>query len=942
MSDDDSRDRSDRIGSLLSLVPASLDETGADARRPVDGGDLSAAERHRLARSRREAAASPLGAALAQARRSAGMAEPVASEPASVAEQEQERELKALFASRGTSRATAGDAAPRPAAVFRDPEEHDRTPKRDAEAAARRRGMPAKPVERRPDAHAEPEPVPADVDPYWRPLVDPVRLVRGVLRSGWIIAAATVCGAAIAAAIALATPKQYIALTELIIDPRQLRIVQNELTDGGLTNEAMLAVVENQVRVLRSGVVLGKVVDTLGLDRDAEFNGTRDGGPFSILADFRSLLSPSGARGDPAVRRRALAIEHLGEATDVVRGGKTFVVAVTGRSESPEKSALIVNTLTEVFLETYGSIQAGAAGRASDEIAARLSELRDAVEDAERRVEAFKSENDIVDAQGRLITDDEIVKLNDQLSTARARTLELQARADSARTITVDAALAGNLPEQMNSPVLTEMRTQYSLLRQEADRIGTRLGPRHPERLAIDAQVDAARGRVEQELRLVASSIQVELRRAVQLEQELAARLAQLKARQAGLSGELVTLREFEREAAAKRAVYEAFLLRAGETGQQRDLNTANVSVISKATPPLEPSGPSRSLMTLLGAVLGFGAGVGIGAARGVVDSLRADGALGRTGQAPRRAPIPQGPRPSRRGEGEPGPAVPAREAAEHADETAAGASRLALDTNRTGETAATAEETDMHYARAPMGWTAHDDTAPAEPYPHPRNAHPYQEAMQHAQEARRQGMYPGDGSAGYAAYPTAPAYPQLQPQFDPRLTAYPPIPQAHAHHHQPMPSPAYGGPAAPPMPPQGQAYGQYPAQPQGWNGHPSAQPPVPRPMDPRGAPQHPHAGQPDWAPSPYPAMQEPGYPYGYPDRQAMAPGWPQPGWPQPGWQPSAPARPQHRPDPQPPVQAASSGEGDRSAMEEIRDSLREFREALRVLSETRNRRRFL
>ncbi|WP_187972437.1 GumC family protein [Aquibium microcysteis] len=923
MPDHDNRHRSDRIGSLLSLVPALHAATGTEGRRPSDDDGVSASERHRRARSRREAAASPLMAALAQARMKREEPEPRSAEPETFAEHE--RELRALFASDARRRASA----PAPAAA---PEPQ---PKELADV-----GFPANVDAGRPVKGDTPEPPPAvapaaapprvparaaDEEPpairpvyasasdpgdtHWRPLIDPVQVVRGVLRSGWIIAATTVCGAAMAAALALSTPKQYVALTELIVDPRQLRIVQNELTDGGLSAEAMLAVVENQVRVLRSGVVLGKVVDTLGLDRDPEFNGTRSGGPLSFLGNLRALISSSGDSGDPSLRRRTLAIEHLGEATDVVRGGKTFVVAVTARTEDAGKSALIVNTLTDVFLETYGSIQAGAAGRASDEISARLAELRSGVEDAERKVEAFKSENDIVDAQGRLITDDEIVKLNDQLSTARARTLELQARADSARTVTVDAALAGNLPEQTSSPVLTELRTQYSLLRQEADRIGTRLGPRHPERVAIDAQVDAARARVEQELRLVASSIQVELRRAVQLEQDLAARLAQLKARQAGLSGELVTLRELEREATAKRAVYEAFLLRAGETGQQRDLNTANVSVISKATPPLEPSGPSRSMMTLLGAFLGFGAGVGIGVARGVVGSLRADGAGERPEQPP-RTPFPRA-------------AARLLRRPEHADETTVSARSDAQDANRPEQTAALAEETDMHHARAPMGWTPNDNPMPADRYPAPQSLAPYPQGVQ-SSEPPRQWMHPAGPAAGYAPYPQAPAYPPA-----------PSYPQGYApaQGHPGMQPQAYGQPAAPQMPPQGAGYAPYPGHPQNWTGQAPAQNYPSQPMDPRA---YPYAERPAWSHAQQAAMAEPVYPYGYPQPQPQAGGWPQSGWQQPA------APPPVRRDAPPAPQASSGGDGDKSAIEEIRDSLREFRVALRDLAESRGRRRFL
>jgi hypothetical protein len=474
----------------------------------------------------------------------------------------------------------------------------------------------------------------------------------------------------------------------------------------------------------------------------------------------------------------------------------------------------------------------------------------------------------------------------------------------------------------MNSPVLTEMRTQYSLLRQEADRIGTRLGPRHPERVAIDAQVDAARRRVEQELRLVASSIQVELRRAVQLEQELAARLAQLKARQAGLSGELVTLREFEREAAAKRAVYEAFLLRAGETGQQRDLNTANVSVISKASPPLEPSGPSRTMMTLVGAFLGFGTGVGIGAARGVVDSLRADGAGGHPGQTPRRVPIPRGG--SRRFRRE-----------ETADRTSPDAHREARDTNLPEDTAATAEETDMHHARAPMGWTPNEALAPADPYSAPGDFRPYPEAMQAQRAPEPQGrwMYVGGAPAGHAAYPQAPV--DLQTSAYPQAQSYL---QGYAPAHPGM-QPHYGQAAAPQMP-QRPVHGQYPAQPQAWNGQPPAQHYMPQQVDPRCMPQYPYAEWPVWGHTPQPAMPEPGYPYAYP--QAMAPGWPQQGLPQSVAVQPGTAQPRDRRDTQPAQQASAAGDGDKSAMEEIRDSLREFREALRDLAESRGRRRFL
>src|SRR5690606_11761594 len=132
--------------------------------------------------------------------------------------------------------------------------------------------------------------------------------------------------------------------------------------------------------------------------------------------------------------------------------------------------------------------------------------LRSGLETAERKVEAFKAENDLIDAQGRLITDEQILRLNEQLSAARARTLELNARAASTENVNLDSVLGGVLPEELASPTITELRSQYAALKSEADRLAVRLGPRHPQRQAVEAQLAGAREQIGGELRRIVAS----------------------------------------------------------------------------------------------------------------------------------------------------------------------------------------------------------------------------------------------------------------------------------------------------------------------------------------------------------------------------------------------------------------------------------------------------
>ncbi|CCV11791.1 Wzz/FepE/Etk N-terminal domain-containing protein [Mesorhizobium sp. STM 4661] len=640
MVDRENREDWRRERSLLALGRAVRGEEDASLVSIGDRADPSwredAATRHQLARSRREARLNPLlttdttqfqagsvsaadtqrdadeaaGDGYTQARQpegpaTAGVSEarrpPAASEPRYVGEEQPPSRDEAV---RGGYTQTWQPERPATTGVS-----EARHPSAASEPRyAREQQRPS-----RDDAYAQ----------EWKPLIDPMQVVRGIARSKMLIVATTILGTALGVAIALSTPKKYEATTELIVDPRDLKLTDRDLTQSVVASDATLAIVENQVRVLTSGTVLNKVVDKLNLVNDPEFNGQGSGG-LGVMSLVRSILSRSdGPGGADESRRRALAVGNLAESLSVERGGKTFVISVSATTQNGEKSALIANTMTDVFLQTFGQIQSDTAGRATDELTARLDELRKGVEVAERKVEDFRATRDLVDAQGRLISDDEMLKLNEQLTIARARTLELNARAASARSIDVNSVLSGTLPEEINSNTMSELRSQYATLKQEADRAAIRLGPRHPELQALGAQLAGARDRIAAELRRIASSLQVDLKRAVQLEQDLASRLAQLKVRSGDVNSDLVSLRELEREAAAKRSVYEQYLLRAKETGEQKDINTANINVISKAFAPLEPNGPSRAVMVLAGLLGGLASGIGLGAMRGAYESLR-------------------------------------------------------------------------------------------------------------------------------------------------------------------------------------------------------------------------------------------------------------------------------------------------------------------------------
>jgi polysaccharide biosynthesis transport protein len=446
------------------------------------------------------------------------------------------------------------------------------------------------------------------------PLIDPRFVFRSVRNWRALIAATTMLGGFAGLYVAVNTPHLYFSAATVVIDPRNYKVIENDLNPDVFLSEAALAIVDSQVSLMRSPRVLEKVAIKLKLAKDEEFNGTNANG----IGSFMTLLS-----SEKVDDFQGSALRYLSEHMSAERSPKTFVVNVGAYSQNPEKAALIANTIVDVYLEEQASTRSDTAKRTSGELGSRLDNLKDQVEKAERKVEAFKSENNLAGAQGRLIEDEEMLRVNDQLSAARSTTITLNSRAESAKSATVEAVAQGGLPEEVASTALIALRSQFVAAKQRHDGLAAKLGPMHPDLKQASNEMDSLRGAISGEIGRIRAAIQTDLKRAVETEQSLAKRLAQLKARQGGSGDAQVQLRELEREAASARTVYEQYLLRARETGEQGNINANNVQKISEARAADAPEGASRKFIVLGGLIAGFIAGLGMAIAKGMFDALK-------------------------------------------------------------------------------------------------------------------------------------------------------------------------------------------------------------------------------------------------------------------------------------------------------------------------------
>ena len=470
-------------------------------------------------------------------------------------------------------------------------------------------------------------------------LIDPGALIASAWHNRLFIVFMTLLGAALGVMLALSTPHKYEAVSQLVLDPRELRLTDTDFLPQSYSAEAMLALVDSQVEIVSSSPVLQTVVDDLDLADDPEFNGLASAGIGGVMGFVRDLFS---GQGDARANRNFLAVQSLSRDVAVYRGEKTFIVYVSVTTEDPGKSALIANRIVDVYIAKQREAQSALFERTSAALTRQLDELRLDVEAAETRVEQYKADNDLVDAGGSLISDAQIIRLNQQLAELRAQRAEVQVRAETASQLDIDSVLSGTAPEILQSSTIGELRAEYAAAKRTTDALATSLGPRHPQRIAAEQAVKTARSEIRNELRRIVEATQTELKRIVQSEQQLAADLAILKSKQVTTSTDQVRLRELEREASATSEIYESFLKRARETREQQNLNTSNIRVISEATPPIKPIGPSRKIIAAAGVVLGFLAGLAVVMMLGAYRSL-ASGIQRSAEPVPEPAPAPAG-----------------------------------------------------------------------------------------------------------------------------------------------------------------------------------------------------------------------------------------------------------------------------------------------------------
>lgn len=435
-----------------------------------------------------------------------------------------------------------------------------------------------------------------------RTVYGPAWVLRALRRNiALLLGSVLACLALAGVYLILAQPK-YMATSQLIIDLRQPRIISDNPILQSLGADQY--VIDSQVEVIRSRSVINRVIDQLGLDNPNRTPGTFGSG--NGAAGKAGNASTSHAEEEA---HRDAFIERISKNLTVQRKGLSFVIEIGYTDPDPADAALVANALVEAYLGEQRDSKIATVEAANKWLVARVEELRARVAEAERRVQRFKAEHNIVDGSQSTAPELELAEYTKQLAVARATLTDAHAKLQQVEKFAATPELMDTMPQSLESRVISELRAQYALIRAKQGLLLARYGREHPQALEAQAEADNLLAQIREESQRIVESTRTNHDVAANRVKMLEERLDTVKRELNRIGSTAVGLAELERDAKVTAAIYGSFLTRLKETQAQETLQASDGRILSLATKPASPAKPKKLLIL----ALALGAGLSLG-----------------------------------------------------------------------------------------------------------------------------------------------------------------------------------------------------------------------------------------------------------------------------------------------------------------------------------------
>lgn len=394
---------------------------------------------------------------------------------------------------------------------------------------------------------------------------------------------------------------------------------------------------ETQYDIIRSRAIAENVVDRLNLVE--RYRASRPAEP-SWLAGLEEqwgrVVGWFGAEGragsdtDPNsesaaddaadnadARERDEAIASIIDGIGVHGGEQSEVIDISYESPSAVLAAQIVNAITDAYIEFGLDSQLTSTRQATGWLQERVAALRAQVDEAEEALRAYQERAGMVDSQSReTMIGARLGSLSTELIKAQSRRSQAEARYRQVAKTNQGKKEYRALINLLDSPLVIDGHRAHAQASTRVSELSQRYGERHPKMIAARAQQRDARTHLDNEIAKSVARLRKDYEIARAEEAELRGMIGTQKREMREVSTKASALAQLEREVAANRELYEAFVARYKEVDVASSYDVTSVRVVDVARPPTLPVSPNRVLIVAVFCVLGMLAGIALACLR--------------------------------------------------------------------------------------------------------------------------------------------------------------------------------------------------------------------------------------------------------------------------------------------------------------------------------------
>ncbi len=408
-------------------------------------------------------------------------------------------------------------------------------------------------------------------------------LFRIIRQRFWLVMAIFAVTVATAAFASFTLTKIYSASATLFVDIKSIDPVTGTNIYPAQTVQNYLT---TQVSLITSRKVAIDAVERLAVLDDPQ-----------VMADWRA----SGGVGGREALRDAI-VDELLETIDVEASRDGTTIEISYESDNPRYAADVVNAFSRAYI-------LGALNLATDPVKEYAKEFEKQTETYRRALEA--AQNRLAEYQrssGILASDEKLDVENQRLSelTSSLVALEASAADGQSRRQNIQRNSRGVLPEVIQNPLIQTLQAELGRAEAQAQEMSTRLGSNHPRLIAANSQIDALRKRLATETRRVTDSV---LSTATINEGNLGALREQIAAQREKvleLKQGRIQIAALQREVDNAQKAYDLVSGRFTQTDLESKARQSNVSIITEATVPTDPSRPKPKLNIAIASFLGL------------------------------------------------------------------------------------------------------------------------------------------------------------------------------------------------------------------------------------------------------------------------------------------------------------------------------------------------